>query len=135
MKKVLGASVALWALFAGGCGTLFNVGSGDFIPYGGVARDFAWIAGASTSSTSATSAGKGGAIALLILLPSEVSLSFVADTLTLPLTLYLHPRAAHYDPIDGHDDEDEAKASSQPLDPAPPSQSATESTETTAPKE
>ena len=111
MKKMLLVMVALWAMLASGCGTILNVSSGDLFPYGGVARDFAFIASATDSSTSSTSAGKGGAVALLILLPTEVSLSFFGDTVTLPLMLYLRSKVANYDSVDGHNDD--------PTEPAP----------------
>jgi hypothetical protein len=134
VKKALGVIATFWALFVSGCGTLFNVGSGDFIPYGGVARDLTTIFSAhQTPITNGTGGGKGAALALLVLLPTEVTLSFVGDTLTLPLMLYLHPIATDYDPVDGHDDEDRAKLSMQPQEQVPPRQNMPESAGTTTP--
>ena len=105
MKKVLGAIVVLWAMFVSGCGTILNATSGDMYPYGGLARDCQFVAAALTGDTSPDSSGKGGAVALLIVVPAEMSLSLVGDTVMLPWTLFLHHKAADYDPVDGHEKE------------------------------
>jgi uncharacterized protein YceK len=70
-----------------GCGSICNYASGDPEVYGGPQFD---IQCALTPTNNATD-GKGAAI-LAGLLCADVGLSFVFDTLTLPLTLYLRHR-------------------------------------------
>jgi uncharacterized protein YceK len=84
------------AVLPSACGTVCNLASGNPDNYGGVQRDLQF--GSDTTAkggllASATAAGgtgdAGGRVALLALYGMDVSLSFIADTVTLPLAAYL----------------------------------------------
>jgi uncharacterized protein YceK len=93
-----------------GCGTVFNLASGDPDNYGGVVRDLQFASDATANgglwpggdSTAAGGDGKGEAVvalAVLALYGADLGLSFAADTVTLPLATYLRSKheaaAAH----------------------------------------
>jgi uncharacterized protein YceK len=87
------------AAAASGCGTVFNLASKDPDNYGGVQRDIQVAADASahggllSEGTNRSGAGSGeAALVVLALCGAELSLSFVGDTLTLPLVIYLRQR-------------------------------------------
>jgi uncharacterized protein YceK len=94
------------AVPSSGCGTVCNLASKSPDNYGGVQRDIKFAADASTNggllsgenSGSGTPLGEnsaGGALialAILAVYGADLSLSFVADTLTLPLASYLRQR-------------------------------------------
>jgi uncharacterized protein YceK len=89
-----------------GCGTIVNLASGSPENYGGVQRDIqvaadasakgGILSGANIGSGSSTgqpyTAGAIVAVGILALYGADLSLSFVADTLTLPLLIYLHQK-------------------------------------------
>jgi uncharacterized protein YceK len=98
-----------WALAvvlpAGGCGTVCNLASGSPDNFGGVQRDiqFAsdrgglWPADNANAPADYNSPGgkpPGGKpnVCLLMLYGADLSLCCVADTLTLPLAMYLRQR-------------------------------------------
>jgi uncharacterized protein YceK len=82
LAVVAGAAVAL-----SGCGTVLNLAGDDPYIYGGVQKDLAFIQTPRTEPLSG-GCGKGGA-AFVGLVLADVSLSAIADTLTLPLAVYL----------------------------------------------
>jgi hypothetical protein len=89
----------LGALLAAGCGTIYNVASGNLEPYGGVEKDAEFLEAYYHPGPGRPPSGGGGGraaiaaaafLALPVLLPlPEFTLSFCADTATLPLTLYV----------------------------------------------
>jgi hypothetical protein len=104
------AVVALAAALAGGCGTVCNLAGGlwdkDHEPtiYGGVLNDLQFVGSVVNGSPSTEhrlgnpGGGNGyGALLLLAVLAADPAVSFVADTLTLPITIPLQQgRAAAY---------------------------------------
>ena len=80
-------AAALAAALLSGCGTIFNFASGDPELYGGVQNDLTFI-----QKPKETGPGVGSGKAAFLLLPVELTLSLVADTLTLPLAVYLRQR-------------------------------------------
>jgi uncharacterized protein YceK len=100
MKGTRGALLAAVMLLPlGGCGTALNLASGDPDNYGGVQRDlkFADDTSAKGGLMSGKSEGVGidkgrAALPILALYCADVGLSFVGDTLTLPLAAYLRHR-------------------------------------------
>jgi uncharacterized protein YceK len=75
---------ALTAVALVGCGTIRNLAGGDPDIYGGVRRDFRFI------QTPQSVSGVGvNPMTLALLAPADLCLSLVADTLTLPLAVYL----------------------------------------------
>ena len=68
-----------------GCGTVCNFASGSPAVYGGVAKDLEF----SQTSRSGYASGPS-AITFLGLWLADLGVSFVADTVTLPVTLYLY---------------------------------------------
>jgi uncharacterized protein YceK len=88
--------VTIAVLLVSGCGTVFNLASGEPTNYGGVQRDLKWMT--TPRDTPMFQPGTQDYFPLFILacLPIELGLSFTADTLTLPLVMYLshkdHPR-------------------------------------------
>jgi hypothetical protein len=89
MKRTgMAAAVAIAAVWGSGCGTVCNFASGNLEPYGGVAKDVEFFQKHPFEPTG----GKEG-VGAAILLFGEMSLSFVADTLTLPITVYTQHRA------------------------------------------
>jgi uncharacterized protein YceK len=88
-----------------GCGTVFNLASGDPDNYGGVQRDIQFandarangglLSGADLRATAARGSDQiaaGVALCFLALYGADLSLSFIADTATLPLVMYLRQR-------------------------------------------
>jgi uncharacterized protein YceK len=76
--------VAAMLLSGIGCGTIANlISEKPEIPYGGVQTDLKWFMTPSNSSVG------GGDPHLIFLVAAELCLSFVADTLTLPLAVYI----------------------------------------------
>jgi uncharacterized protein YceK len=96
MKPALGVAMAVWvAVLASGCGTVCNLAGGVLHPdaeprvYGGVQRDLEHgFLCAPIKSVSTPGEAELGLL-LLALGPAELGLSFVGDTLTLPLTIPL----------------------------------------------
>jgi uncharacterized protein YceK len=93
------------AVPSSGCGTVFNLASRSPDNYGGVQRDLKFAADASANGglLSGGDFSPGGsaegnpaaglfALAALALYGTDLSLSFVADTLTLPLATYLRQK-------------------------------------------
>ena len=90
MRGIRGALLAVGgAVLLSGCGTAFNLASEDPDNYGGVQRDL-------DLANRTGSLGNGGtgkeAVGRLALYGADVGLSFVGDTLTLPLAAYLRYR-------------------------------------------
>jgi uncharacterized protein YceK len=86
-----------------GCGTVLNLASGNPDNYGGVQRDLNFGKDATDKGGFWTGPGRPetgggsaedtwGAGALLALYGADVGLSFLGDTLTLPLAAYLRHR-------------------------------------------
>jgi uncharacterized protein YceK len=107
MKWVRAALVAVAvAVPPCGCGTVMNLASTSPNNYGGVQRDIQFATDASAGGgvfsgqnngsvmSVGNSSDKGAIIALavLALYGADLSLCFVADTLTLPLAIYLRQR-------------------------------------------
>jgi hypothetical protein len=78
---------AITAFLSSGCGTVFNLASCENMEnYGGVARDGAFFASLHLSPQGGARAG------ILLIFPAmltEVSLSLLGDTLTLPITSFV----------------------------------------------
>jgi uncharacterized protein YceK len=91
MRQTLLAVVLVTvAVASSGCGTVCNLFTKDPEVYGGVAFDLKFIASPRDTPLSTSSGSNGqGAVLLLALIPAELCLSFVGDTLTLPLTIHL----------------------------------------------
>jgi hypothetical protein len=94
-RSPIAVVLAFAALCANGCGTIWNLSRGsDMQPYGGVRR---WGSDheskASTGDNHGFSPGPALSIALLgpmlVVMATEVCLTLVGDTLTLPLTCYV----------------------------------------------
>lgn len=105
MKRLPAAVTVLCAILVNGCGTVCNFAGGILHPdreprvYGGVQRDVEVIEEMSKPPGLGLSAGKSAAGALVFLgvVLVDPAISFVADTLTLPITLYAeHRREAAY---------------------------------------
>jgi uncharacterized protein YceK len=93
MRPALGLTfVATAAMLLSGCGTVRNLASGDPDNYGGVQKDLAdWQAAGTGRGLSGPAQGTHSwpmAVLLVAILPAELSLSFVGDTLTLPYVIY-----------------------------------------------
>jgi uncharacterized protein YceK len=84
IRQAISAILMAAVLLSGvGCGTIANLASGNpEIPYGGVQKDLEWFA----KPPSSWSGGDGH---IIFVLAAELGLSFVADTLTLPVALYI----------------------------------------------
>jgi uncharacterized protein YceK len=96
MKGVRGPLLAgAVAVLLSGCGTVCNLASGNPDNYGGVQRDLQFASDA-TDRGGLCRPRPGdtgwGAACVLALYGADLSLSFVADTLTLPLATYLRQR-------------------------------------------
>jgi uncharacterized protein YceK len=96
-RVLLGAAVLIPL---SGCGTAFNLASGDPDNYGGVQRDLRFASDVTANgglwpgrdSSGAGGGGKGEAVValgILALYGADVGLSFIGDTVTLPLAAYL----------------------------------------------
>jgi uncharacterized protein YceK len=76
--------------FLGGCGTVCNFASGDPAVYGGVVKDLEVVRSPLNVSPQSDSSSGGPALAVLAgVVCADIAVSAVADTLTLPLTIYL----------------------------------------------
>ncbi len=95
MKGVRGPLLAAAAVLLSGCGTVCNLASGNPDNYGGVQRDLQFASDAPDKGffyrARPWDTGWTAACALA-LYGADLSLSFVADTLTLPLATYLRHR-------------------------------------------
>jgi hypothetical protein len=100
MKATYAATVAaLCAALASGCGTICNVASGNADrPYGGVALDLAVLSSKRDTPLVSNGCDGGGVVFLFAFAGGELALSFVGDTLLLPLALYLEHKDYH--PVD-----------------------------------
>jgi uncharacterized protein YceK len=75
--------VALAAVALGGCGTIRNLSGGDPEIYGGVQKDVEFI-----ETPRKQQGGIGvNSMTLAMFVPVDLCLSFVADTLTLPVAI------------------------------------------------
>jgi uncharacterized protein YceK len=100
MKGIRGVLLAAAMVIPlSGCGTVCNLASGNPDNYGGVQRELKFADDASAKggllSGSSGAEGTGGvwaALFVLALYGTDLSLSFVGDTLTLPLAAYLRHR-------------------------------------------
>jgi hypothetical protein len=110
MKALIGVVGALVAVSLGGCGTVCNLAGGIVHPeseprvYGGVVRDLEIIDQAISSPPPSEPIGDPRlALVILPLAVADPILSFVGDTLTLPITVPLQKRrkAAEDRPADG----------------------------------
>ena len=96
MKATQPAAIpALAAALASGCGTIVNFASGDPEIYGGPRKDIEFLqtprsvqAAPNTPAGSSGSAGRGAAFVAAFVV-ADIPVSLVADTLTLPLAVYL----------------------------------------------
>jgi uncharacterized protein YceK len=115
--------VATAVSLLGGCGTVFNLASKDPEIYGGPQKDFQFMMtprnGGATQAVAvwplpSGSASTGAPAWLFPLVLADIPLSFIGDTLTLPLAVYLrqneHPR----------EDATQAPSSGQVTSPARP---------------
>jgi uncharacterized protein YceK len=88
--------VATVAASAGGCGTVCNFMSGEPSAYGGLKKDAEWadqFASKLSSGQPITTDTRAGLV-LVAVAWMELPLTFAADTLTLPITLWLESRRA-----------------------------------------
>jgi uncharacterized protein YceK len=108
MKWICAALLAaVVTISSSGCGTVFNLTSNSPDNYGGVKHDLQFAADVSekggllsgfekdnpgASAKDLSEAGGVFALVALALYGTDLSLSFVADTLTLPLANYLRQR-------------------------------------------
>jgi uncharacterized protein YceK len=104
MKSVwMAVLAAIAAASLGGCGTIRNFAHGDPDIYGGVQKDVEFIQTPRTAVGGGVSYPRGPFLAALV--SADVGLSLVADTLTLPLAIYLrqneHTSADEGVPVDG----------------------------------
>jgi uncharacterized protein YceK len=84
------AWAALAGLLLGGCGTIRNFASGDPEIYGGASKDFEVLTAPCSPGGKQTGEKDGAALLLL----ADFSASLVADTLTLPLAVYLRQNSS-----------------------------------------
>jgi uncharacterized protein YceK len=118
MMKVMAAIAAVAAVSLSGCGTIANLCSGDpEVPLGGVQKD---LEAFNTPCAMHAGTGKGAAL-IVLLLPTELCLSLVADTLTLPLAIFI--KRSGYPRDDGRA---AATPAAQEFSPAPPVDSRSE---------
>jgi uncharacterized protein YceK len=105
MKTVwIAVLAAMAAVSLGGCGTICNFAHGDPDIYGGVQKDVEIIQTPRTAGGGGVSYNKGSPIFAVLVL-ADTGLSLVADTLTLPLAIYLRQNEHASDnegvPMDG----------------------------------
>jgi len=92
VRKGVAAVVTLAAVFLSGCGTIMNLTSGDpEVPLGGVQKD---LEAFDTPRAQPLCTGKAAAL----ILPTELCLSVVGDTVTLPLAILI--KRSGYPPRD-----------------------------------
>jgi hypothetical protein len=79
-----------------GCGTVCNLAEKEPVAFGGVQKDIQFImtpsAGRMADSPASTHPGQNQVIFALVIMPAEVGLSCMADTLTWPFIVYLNHR-------------------------------------------
>jgi uncharacterized protein YceK len=104
MRGTRGALLAVGgAVLLSGCGTAFNLASGNPDNYGGVQRDLKLASDTTANGGIWTGPGHfetggGGAgeallaMGILALYGADVGLSFAGDTVTLPVAIYLRHR-------------------------------------------
>lgn len=85
------------ALLPQGCGTALNLASGEPSNFGGVQKDFEILRGMESQPLfkNDQQANQGEAIIYVFVLawiPTELCLSVMGDTFTLPLVMYWHHR-------------------------------------------
>jgi hypothetical protein len=110
MKRML---VVVVAFALSGCGTVCNLAGGWSHPdsepriYGGVQKDIEWYGQTKDSQAVPTLAPRDGRFALVVvgIIAMEPALTFLADTLTLPLTIYLQERRVAADKSEHAGDE------------------------------
>ena len=102
MKKSLTILFTIAALLLQGCGSVANLVSEDPQNYGGVERDLRWLGSTSekpvVSSPDPQSKHPAFPVFVLALIPTEVALSAMIDTLALPYTIHQNRK--------GHQDDD-----------------------------
>jgi uncharacterized protein YceK len=104
MKRAwIAVLAAIAAVSPGGCGTIRNFAHGDPDIYGGVQKDVEFIQTPRTGVGGGVSYQAGAVLAVLVV--ADVGLSLVADTLTLPLAIYMRQNEHASDdkgvPVDG----------------------------------
>jgi hypothetical protein len=96
IKALFAVSVGAAVVLMSGCGTAWNFVSNANGPtvYGGVQRDIEFIMTPASTSPGGTwqEFTNEEGLVIFALIPAEVCLSFVADSLTLPLVVYLQHR-------------------------------------------
>ncbi len=108
---LVGALAALAAL--PGCGTIVNFKSGDPEVYGGVRKDVELIEKPGNPNDVRPGDGGAGAIAFAVVL-ADMAASGVADTLTLPLAIYLRQNSRIADKEDVPADADNSDREDPP---------------------
>ena len=81
--------VTIAAVLLSGCGTVCNFATGDPEIYGGVQKDIVFAMTPPNPEKFPQAKQDKGAIALVVLVFADMCFSFFADTLTLPLAIYL----------------------------------------------
>jgi uncharacterized protein YceK len=117
------APVAICLATLTGCGTVRNFAGGAPEVYGGVKKDveFVMTPGPGLTYTSGTGTRIGVGVLALGLMLADISLSFVADTLTLPVITYRERKQDAGDEWVGRDDPDRpAQFSAGGFDPNSP---------------
>jgi uncharacterized protein YceK len=90
MKTIWVAScLACVGIFTCGCGTVFNLTSGDPDVYGGIQKDVTYIQTPHNATVSVTGIGRWMGAFPLLLVAADAGLSVVADTVTLPLVILM----------------------------------------------
>ena len=77
------------AVLPAGCGTICNFAHGDPDIYGGVQKDVAFIQTPRQTGGGGASLNNQGMVFLAALVCADAGLSLIADTLTLPLAVYM----------------------------------------------
>jgi uncharacterized protein YceK len=80
---------AVAAVLPTGCGTICNFAHGDPDVYGGVQKDVEFIQTPRTPGGGGVSIDNRGMAVLAALAFADTGLSLIADTLTLPLAIYM----------------------------------------------
>jgi hypothetical protein len=91
MRHVIAYCALALVVLTSGCGTVCNLASEQPEVYGGLKRDLTVVAGVGNSSGHPVSLGSDPRVFLVLLAlgGAEFGASFVGDTLSLPLILYL----------------------------------------------
>jgi len=81
---------ALVAVLVTGCGTIINLATGDpDVPFGGVQKDLTLLEKPGTGYTGTMNGNNAGAVIMLGFMAADLCLSFIADTLTLPIAVWM----------------------------------------------